>query len=484
LDEQSAKAPRYALSHRQKTALSAAIAAAKSPAKERTPDALVNQALARFNCVACHDRNKQGGVLAARDAFFLTDMPEMGDEGRIPPSLTGVGAKLTAGWLKTLLDEGAKDRPYMFTRMPKFGASNVGELVAAFEAADATQLQAAPVFHVASDDGKRVKAAGRRLVGSQGFACIKCHTFAGHRSTGIQAISMTTMTRRLRPEWFHYYLQNPLAYRPGTRMPTPFPDGKTTLPSVLDGTVEGQMGAIWTYLADGDKALFPVGLVTGKIELIAFDEAVVYRNFLEGAGTRAIGVGYPEKLNLAFDANHLRLALLWHGGFIDAARHWTARGAGFEKPLGDNVLRLPDGPPLAVLDSADAPWPDGAAKDLGFKFEGYRLDQKRQPTFQYSWQQVTVEDEPRPIGEQDVFSMQRRLTFRAVRPLAEAWFRAMRAEKIDELNSGLYRIDDRWTLKVLTSGRPRVREQDGMRELLIPLTFDGNKAQIELTYDW
>jgi phosphatidylserine/phosphatidylglycerophosphate/cardiolipin synthase-like enzyme len=40
----------------------------------------------------------------------------MGDEGRIPPSLNGVGAKLTAGWLKKIFAEGSNDRPYMLTR--------------------------------------------------------------------------------------------------------------------------------------------------------------------------------------------------------------------------------------------------------------------------------------------------------------------------------------------------------------------------------
>ena len=170
----------------------------------------------------------------------------MGDEGRIPPSLTGVGAKLTPDWLKTLFDHGAKDRPYMLTRMPKFGLANVGSLVTALEKADAALVKTAPAINIASEDEKRFKAAGRRLVGSQGFSCIKCHTFAGQRSTGIQAISLTTMTKRLRRGWFHNYLQNPLAYRPGTRMPTPFPDGQTTLPSVLDGTLNGQIAAIWT----------------------------------------------------------------------------------------------------------------------------------------------------------------------------------------------------------------------------------------------
>src|SRR5262249_41697234 len=158
--------------------------------------------------------------------------------------------------------QGADDRPYMFARMPKFGLANVGDLPASLEAVDAALVKAAPDFQVADSDQRRIKAAGRRLVGAQGFACIKCHTFAGHRSTGIQAITLTTLMKRLRRGWFYHYLLSPLTYRPGTRMPTPFPDGRTTLRGVLDGNVAHQTGAIWTYLADGDAALLPVGLVT------------------------------------------------------------------------------------------------------------------------------------------------------------------------------------------------------------------------------
>ena len=44
------------------------------------------------------------------------------------------------------------------------------------------------------------------------------------------------LTRRLRRDWFHHYLLNPLAYRPGTRMPTPYANGKTTLPAILGGS--------------------------------------------------------------------------------------------------------------------------------------------------------------------------------------------------------------------------------------------------------
>ena len=58
-------------------------------------------------------------------------------------------------------------------------------------------------------------------------------------------------------------------------------------------------------------------------------EATLYRNFIDGVGPRAIGVGYHEGVNLAFDANNMRLAMIWHGEFIDGARHWIARGQGF-----------------------------------------------------------------------------------------------------------------------------------------------------------
>ena len=78
------------------------------------------------------------------------------------------------------------------------------------------------------------------------------------------------------------------------------------------------------------------------MELKAVDVPKVYRNFIKGAGARAIGVGYPEQVNIAFDAELCRLALVWQENFIDASRHWTGRGQGFEAPLGENILALPD----------------------------------------------------------------------------------------------------------------------------------------------
>ncbi len=218
-----------------------------------------------------------------------------------------------------------------------------------------------------------MKATGRFIVGSQAFNCGSCHQFKEYQAAGIQALDMTLMTKRLRRDWFHRYVVDPQAFRPGTRMPTAWPGGKSQLESIYDGDTNKQIESIWLYLSDGPNAAVPYGLGRDPIPLVAEKEAVLYRNFIQGAGPRAIGVGYPEKANLAFDANDLRLALIWQGAFIDASRHWTGRGEGFQGPLGDNVLTLPTGPTFALLENDADAWPRKRAKERGDLFRGYKL---------------------------------------------------------------------------------------------------------------
>src|SRR5690606_38744434 len=86
------KAPAdYSLSQPQREALSAVVAALQSHLPPQTPQDAVHMTLTRFNCYSCHQRGELGGVEPARLGHFHTTQPEMGDEGRIPPHLTGVG---------------------------------------------------------------------------------------------------------------------------------------------------------------------------------------------------------------------------------------------------------------------------------------------------------------------------------------------------------------------------------------------------------
>ncbi len=132
------------------------------------------------------------------------------------------------------------------------------------------------------------------------------------------------------------------------------------------------------------------------IPLVVKDEAVIYRNFIQGAGNRAIGVGYPGGVNIAWNAESMNLSLIWRGAFMDAARHWNSRGGGHEKPLGYDILQ-PTGectPAFHITDKPEAEWPkyDKSTRFEGFQWQGYSLDAKRSPTFRYTWRGAEVEE--------------------------------------------------------------------------------------------
>jgi hypothetical protein len=257
-------------------------------------------------------------VEAARDVLFEATQAELGDEGRRPPTLTGSGGKLRPEFLRTVLHEGGRDRTAtMPTRMPAWPAS-IAEPLAIALAAD-PQVPC-PVPSLAGHDAREIIDQGRHLVGSKALGCIKCHSFAGDKGQSLGLVDMTRMPVRLRHEWFLAYVANPQAFRPGTRMPAAWPDGTTFYPDIIDGTATGQIEAVWRYLGSA-KARPPVGAGRNLIELTPTNRPIVYRNFIENAGPRAIGVGFPEGAHLAWDAEALRLALVWRGAFIDSGRH-------------------------------------------------------------------------------------------------------------------------------------------------------------------
>ncbi|HUR44415.1 MAG TPA: PA14 domain-containing protein, partial [Candidatus Saccharimonadales bacterium] len=382
------EAAKYQLSNSQKVALQKTLSSQAQLAQPRSPQQSVLQTMAALNCFACHSRDGSGGPNPLRAEYFtVLGEADLGDEGRIPPHLTKVGNKLRPEWTREVLTRKGAVRPYMATRMPQFGTANVEFLATAFEASDSAPSPD-------SETDQRDVKYGRKLVGTEGLACISCHTFAERKSLGIPALDLTLMSKRLKKDWFHRYLLDPASLRPGTRMPTFWPEGVSARKDILAGDTTRQIDSIWAYLSKAKEVGLPVGLIQGRAELVAADEAIMYRNFIDGGGSRAIGVGYPEKANLAFDANDLRLAMIWQGPFIDAARHQNGRGEGFEKPLGYNLIKMPPGMPFAVLDDPAAKWPDTGSRSAGYKMEGYRLDDKRRPAFHYSYQGVEIEDYP------------------------------------------------------------------------------------------
>jgi len=222
------------------------------------------------------------------------------------------------------------------------------------------------------------------------------------------------------------------------------------------------------------------------------DEAVIYRNFIEGAGARGIAVGYPGGVNAAFDAELCNVALVWRGAFMDAKRHWTGRGSGFQPPMGFGVVATGLNVPLAVLEKPDTPWP-ALPKDLpngdwpaGYRFGGYALGKGGIPTFRYTFQGLKVEDHLEadaasvPPGQQGV-ALKRVLTLQGGSVPAGLHLRLISSREIKESSSGVFNLGEGISLHV-PGGRLRP-SVDGM-EVVVPVTSAAGIARIEATYLW
>ncbi len=463
LSEKRGAWPHYPLSENQRAAMQAALA---DEAKAWEPATLVQVTLARLNCIACHQRDGLGGVSSPRGEYFTGREESLGEQGRIPPPLTGVGAKLKAAWLREVVANGAGVRTTMNTRMPKFGAANAEPLVAWLKQLDTLP----PVKFERVPESAKPRNIGRELAGTKGLNCIACHTFRG-RAVAIRGPELTTMTERLEGNWFHHFLAQPQRFASLTVMPGFWPDGKSTLPAVLGGDPGQQRDALWQFLAQGPEAGEPAGLVLEPLVVEVKNEAVIVRRAFPGIGKRGIGVGYPGGINLAFDAAQMRLASVWSGGFIEASGLWRGQGSGQARLLGKDTVNFPPGPAFAVLESPATPWPvlDATPGKSPFTFKGYTLDAQQRPTFHYAPGDFTVEDvfiERRD----DAGKLYLERTLKLSNGPAGLHFRVAVEKLIEPRGANEFAIGK--NLLVRLPAAPLLRDADGTKELLLPARGD------------
>lgn len=434
-----------------------------------------------LKCYQCHQRDGVGGVSIDRDPYFQSDDPNLGPQGRIPPTLSHVGAKLKPKWMRQVLVSGREIRPYVKTRMPVYGVPQVEPLIEGFQAVD--QLPSKEWVNL--DDPKEAKKVGTDLVGRDGFNCVACHTYQQKPAQTMQAVDLTEMGERLKRDWFEQYMRNPQSLSPGTVMPSFWPGGKSIRPEVLDGDTDQQVATVWLYLQDGRQARQPRGVVIEPMELLADREAVMLRRNYQGIGKRGIGVGYPGKVNIAFDAEQLRLAMIWPGEFADPGAAWRGQGSGTVRPLSRSVIRFPVGPDL---DDVNNPWLVDEGRPPRHRFKGYRLDDRRRPTFRYLFDRVLVEDYL--VDQVDGANGQAAALSRKIRlssPDKKLGLRfrvAGSTQPIEAIGESTYRLKEGLRVTIRSERSARVIEEADKSELVIPLDLPAGVTELELDYQW
>jgi len=218
--------------------------------------------LLRQGCERCH----------ARDGGTAAPLEEIGQRlwtpmlYRVPyqkvPSLNNAWRKYTREYLRAAIAEGVSGaRPSWYSyRMPAFG-DEADSILRALCEADGDLWDLAESVSVDEQD-PTLFTVGTTLVGFEGYSCVSCHLWNGQNLTeadpGSIGPELTSVTRRIRREWFDQFLENPLRLHPGTPMPSFFPRGEPArFTSVLEGDPSRQKDAIWAYLSRGKDAPSP-----------------------------------------------------------------------------------------------------------------------------------------------------------------------------------------------------------------------------------
>jgi mono/diheme cytochrome c family protein len=374
-EKQPSGTPRFDLNDLEKRAIKLALALVqKEDAPKLTAQEKVDWQLTRLNCYACHDRDGKGSPEDPRAQYFGVNDPgaeSLGQLAHLPPTLDKAGRKLTRGWFEKILwGKDGSVRPYTDTHMPSFGRDQTEMLITWLNEADALEK---PFQIDVSGLAKHHRAeAGRQLLGAKGLACVSCHGMKDRKSLGPPVIRLTHTVERLQPEYFKELLLNPQATQTGTVMPPMFMGRKKA---------DQEIESIWTYLREIEGQPLPEGLMSSadfELKPDAGKRVIIFRSFIEGVGTHAIGVGFPGGLNAAFDAKTSRWAILWKGRFLDAMSNYQDRSMPPIKPLGTSLK----------------PMPAATGERI---FGGYTLGKDDIPTFRYLENGQQIEDTLRPV---------------------------------------------------------------------------------------
>ena len=430
--------------------------------EQKSPSLGVEAYMKTLRCDACHARGNLTGPDGAQRDYFTTTGDDLEDEGRFPPHLDGVGRKIKPEALLKTIQGDLPARPYMNTRMPDFGEAH-----ASFLANSLARIDADPNEQPTPRNGQENQVGrnmwGRALVGIKGLGCIQCHPLNGHRSLGIQAMDLKHAAERLRAPWFRDYLLEPAAFRPGTRMPAFWPNGKPSI-NGHGGSTERQIDSIWAYLNELDQSRLPEGMEQkDDFKLIPKDKPIVFRTFMKQAGLHAIAVGFPESFHVAFDAKNCRWSLVWKGDFLSAESTWDDRFTPLASPLGQKLAWFPN---------AKAVWIGGDKSDFILKdqntFLGYQLDADGIPTFTYQvGKSITVKDR--------IHAAKHGITRLLQWPSEEAGMRLLIGSNNshEELTDGRFRITNLLDVEII-QGIPELRTTSNRSELwLKPVREDG-----------
>ncbi len=377
------RGPRFTIDEGTKKAIAAFLEVSRKEVHS-SPFHSRQQLLGRLGCLKCHQRDGErpppieevgstyGGAYMQKVPFQRT------------PRLLNAGSKYTPEHLRTTIRDGAtgaRGREYTY-RMPAFG-DRVDEIIQALAEGDGDLPAPAALASAVADP--TLHTMGPSLVGFEGYSCVSCHLWKQALMTeadpGALGPELTTVTTRIRREWFDRWMEDPARIHPGTPMPQIFRKGQpATLKSVLEGDALKQRDALWAYFSKGREATSPKPLPPIAVPVPPGGPLVaqVPMRLPDNTLVESITVLYPSNDLLVFDVGSGGLRAAFTGGQVlrqlrGRLRFYKAQGTAVPVPaaVGDLIFtgydRLADGVRLRYKDGADEWRLDGRKVTRGGK---------------------------------------------------------------------------------------------------------------------
>ncbi|MPR34740.1 hypothetical protein [Salmonirosea aquatica] len=181
----------------------------------------------------------------------------------------------------------------------------------------------------------------------------------------------------------------------------------------------------------------------------------------KGKRTHALSVGSPAGWHYTMDLNRAALLQTWRGQFADVTEMWYERGepqlletAGLTVPVSGQSS-------YAVLSNEATAWPDSS----NLNYLGYRLDAQGTPTLRYAFGPATLTDQ---IAANAAGLTRTIAVAGAAVPNLYALLGT--GENITLVEKGLYKIDNRYYVRVDGKAKVMQRTSAGRQELLLPVS--------------
>jgi len=156
-------------------------------------------------------------------------------------------------------------------------------------------------------------------------------------------------------------------------------------------------------------------------------------------------------------------------------------------------LKLGRGSALQRLSDEDSPWPADTSRSLGIRFKGYRLDEKRRPTFSYVYGGTTVSDKPLDLLDKKTNRVYLARTIRLEGgELGGLYFRAAVHQEVTGEKDGSVTVGGKVNIRAsgsLPGGKKKalkflVRASGKAREAIVAIGNEGDAAEVLLEYRW